>query len=244
MSKLNQIIAIEKGIKSKSYSTITELHKQSQKYDLFNGMTRIYRKKDDEGEDFPTERKKVQLNTNELLIQMSVALTELFDITLTKDATNCYAKADIVIDGEVIDIDVPATYLLFMEKQINDIKTFVEKLPVLDESEDWSMDNNSGFYKTDPTSTHKTKKIQKPIVLAEATKEHPAQVSLASEDIVVGYWDTVKYSSAIPAPRKKEMLHRIDELAKAVKCAREHANSVETVNRKIGEKVFEYILLK
>ncbi len=39
MAKLNQIIAIEKGIKSKAYAHVTELHKACQKPDLFNGFS-------------------------------------------------------------------------------------------------------------------------------------------------------------------------------------------------------------
>jgi hypothetical protein len=59
--KLNQIVAVEKGVKSRVYGEITEMHKASQKPDLFNGFVKTYRKKDEEGEDYPQERKKVQL---------------------------------------------------------------------------------------------------------------------------------------------------------------------------------------
>jgi len=35
---------------------------------------------------------------------------------------------------------VPATYLLFLEKQLTDLHTLVSKLPVLDASETWVFD--------------------------------------------------------------------------------------------------------
>ncbi len=38
MSKLNQIIAIEKGIKSRVYAGLTDLNKIVQKGELFNGF--------------------------------------------------------------------------------------------------------------------------------------------------------------------------------------------------------------
>lgn len=242
MSKLNQIIAIEKGVKSRLYSTITDLNKASQKPDLFNGFVKTYRKKDEDGEDYPQERKKVQMRADESLEQVSKALTELFDISATKDWANCHAAADVYINGEKLIENAPTTYLLFLEKQINDIRTFVENLPVLDESEDWMKDDNSGLYKTIPTPTHKTKKIQRPIVLSEATKEHPAQTQLITEDVTVGYWDTVKHSGALPMPRKKQILERIEELSKAVKFAREQANNAEAADQKIGAKIFKYLL--
>ena len=44
MAKLNQIIAIEKGIKSRVYGDLTELNKAIQKPDLFNGFQKTYQK--------------------------------------------------------------------------------------------------------------------------------------------------------------------------------------------------------
>ena len=43
--KLNQIIAIEKGVKSRAYGELTTLHKESQKAESFNGFVKNYRKK-------------------------------------------------------------------------------------------------------------------------------------------------------------------------------------------------------
>ena len=48
MAKLNQIIAIEKGIKSKSHSEISELYKLVQKPALFNGFSKSYQANDEE----------------------------------------------------------------------------------------------------------------------------------------------------------------------------------------------------
>jgi len=241
MKQLNQVIAMEKGIKSRAYAKVTEIHKISTKSDLFNGFTKTYKKKDEEGEDYPQEKKKVIQSVNEQINSLSQSMTEMLDITATKDYANCKAIADVVVDGLVLVKDAPATFLLFLEKQVNDIRTFVENLPTLDESEDWTLDVNSGQYKTDPISTHKTKKVQKPIVLAEATKEHPAQTQLITEDIIVGYWDTVKYSGAMPIPKKKEILDKIEKFSSAVKCAREKANCVDADDIHVGRNIFNYL---
>ncbi|MBX7222308.1 MAG: hypothetical protein K1Y36_20330 [Blastocatellia bacterium] len=242
MPKLNQIIAVEKGVKSRVYSEFTELHKASQKGDLFNGFVKTYRKRDEEGEDYPPERKKVQLNAVNVMTHAANLLTEMFDVTATKDWANCHAVADVEVDGQVLIKGAPATFLLFLEKQIADLRTFVEKLPVLDEADDWTRDENMGLFKTAPIATHRTKKVQRPIVLYEATKEHPAQTQIISEDVTVGYWDTVKHSGALPAPWKQAWLGRIEKLSKAVKYAREQANSVEAERKEIGKKIFDYLL--
>jgi hypothetical protein len=219
------------------------LHKLSQKADLFNGFAKTYRKLNEEGEEYPQERKKVTHTAINQITELSRVLTEMFDTTASKDYANCKAIADVVVDGKVIAKDVPATFLLFLEKQINDIRTFAEALPVLDESEDWTYDVNSGQYKTEATVTHKSKKVQKPIVLSEATKEHPAQTQLISEDVLVGYWDTVKYSGSLPIPVKAGILSRIDTLSSAVKCAREKANNVNAEDILIGNNIFDYIFV-
>ncbi|MDQ3812829.1 MAG: hypothetical protein M3347_02630 [Armatimonadota bacterium] len=41
--KLNQVVAIEKGVKSRVYGEVTELHKTSQKPELFNGFIKTCR---------------------------------------------------------------------------------------------------------------------------------------------------------------------------------------------------------
>jgi hypothetical protein len=243
MAILNQIIAVEKGVKSRTCNTVTETHKANQKPDLFNGFVKVYRKKDEEGEDFPQEKKIVQLTVEDSLNKATKALTELFDISATKDWANCNATADVVLNnGNVLIAKAPVPFLLFMEKEVNDIRTLIENLPVLDSSENWTKDDNSGLYKTESTPTHKTKKAQRPIVLSEATKEHPAQTQLIVEDVIVGYWDTVKHSGAIPAPRKKAILERVEEFSKAIKFAREEANASNADSIELGKRIFDFLL--
>jgi hypothetical protein len=135
------------------------------------------------------------------------------------------------------------SFLLFLEKQLTDIRTFVGNLPVLDPAESWSEDKNSGLYRTEPTSTHRTKKVQKPIVLYPATPEHPAQTQIITEDVIVGFWSQVKQSGAIPRPQKLIILDRVERLLKAVKEAREAANIQEEVKTPdIGAAIFGYLL--
>jgi hypothetical protein len=42
MAKLNQIIAIEKGTKSRTFQELTEAHQSLQKPALLSGISRIY----------------------------------------------------------------------------------------------------------------------------------------------------------------------------------------------------------
>lgn len=239
---MNQVIAIEKGIKARVYADVTEWHKKTQKPALFNGFSKTYLKKDDESEDLPPEKQHVQFHIQDVLTSVEKSSSELFDVVASKDWTNQVAKADVVVDGSIIIGDVPVSFLLFLEKQLTDLRTFVEKIPVLDEVESWTLDPNSGQYRTEATKTHRTKKVQRPIVLYPATPEHPAQTQLLTEDVIVGYWSTVKQSGALPKPQQAVYLEHIEKLIKAVKVAREAANMEEAVAIKgVGDRVFSYI---
>ncbi|MBU1432165.1 hypothetical protein KKF91_16640, partial [Myxococcota bacterium] len=82
---------------------------------------------------------------------------------------------------------------------------------------------------------------QRPVVLYPATAEHPAQTQLISEDVVVGFWHTIKFTGALPLPKKQLILERIERLSKAVKFAREQANGVEVTQKKVGEALLSYL---
>lgn len=241
MPKLNQIIAIEKGMKSSTESEITEAYHIAQKPEVFNGLTRVYEPKDEEGEILPPEQQNIIITAPDLTKLFSSSLAKLFDITATKVYGNTEAKADVVVDGEVILADVPVEYLLFIEKRLQDVLTFVNKLPTLDPAVDWHFDEAKGCFASEPTMTHRTKKVLRNHVKAEATDKHPAQVDVYTEDETVGYWRKIQFSGAIPVPLKDQWKDRIRKLQAAVKFAREEANSLPVQNVATGDAVFRYL---
>src|SRR5439155_26486740 len=155
--------------------------------------------------------------------------------------TNCTARADVVLDGQPLLTQVPVTYLLFLEKQLVDLHTFVRKLPVLDAADSWTYDASADCWATEPVQTGKTKKVPRNHVKAEASEKHPAQVEMYYEDVVVGHWKTVKFSGALPARRVNELLERVEKLQQAVKFAREEANGVDVTDQEVGDRVFRYL---
>ena len=123
-----------------------------------------------------------------------------------------------------------------------DLHTFIEKLPKLDPAEDWHFDDTTNTWASDPIDTLRTKKVMRNHVLAPATDKHPAQVQVYTEDVAAGTWRTVKFSGAMPAKRIQEMLVKVEELQKAVKFAREEANTRVAMDVKIGKAVLDYII--
>ena len=198
---------------------------------------------EDDKEDLPSESKRVQYRVSEILHDFERLHSEAWDIAARKDWTNCKALADVVVDEVVLVKQVPVTYLLYLEKQLNDVHTFVGRLPVLDENEQWKKDDQANLYKSELTKTNRTRKTPKSIVTVQPTEHHPAQVHLYNEDAVVGHWNLVKQSGAIPRTEKLLYIERIEKLINAVKTAREAANAIEEVTGvpKVGDSLFGYI---
>lgn len=241
MTKLNQVIAIEKRVKSDATTVLTKAYQDAQKPQLLSGISRTYTPRDDDGERFPPESTKVQIQATGLVDMVSAALTRFYDLTLTKDAANTVAKATIVVDGVTLAEDVPVTFCLFLEKQLQDVYTFITKLPVLDPSEEWEFSLAADTFATPVTKTVKTKKVPKNHVLSPATDKHPAQVQVFTEDVVIGEWATIKFSGAMPQQWINSAKERVSKLIEATKKAREEANMIQVVDRKVGETIFDYI---
>ena len=238
---LNQIVAVLNGKKTQSQKQLTEVYKLLSKPALFDGISRTYQPLDEEGETQPPEKKNIQLNAKKAITDARASLLDLFDVTATQEWGNCQAKADVVVDGQVVLEQVPITYLLFLEKQLTDLHTFVNEIPVLDPAEVWTWDQNADCYASEPSISNRTRKVPRSHILYEATEKHPAQVEMYHEDVKVGEWRTIKFSGALAAQERNEVIQRIRQLQEAVKFARESANSLEVEQIKVGNKVFDFV---
>lgn len=242
MTRLNQVIAVEKSTKARAMADLTAVYHNFQKPALFDGLSRTYKPKDEEnGDKFPAESKMPQLKVKDSISAAQKLLNELFDIVITKDSANMTAKGTVTVDGKSLLENVPVTYLLFLEKQLTDLHTVVKKLPTLDPTERWTPDTATEYFVTDETQSFKTKKVKQKLVKAEATDKHPAQVDVYDEDVIIGTWTVRKFSGALPAKAVAEMLARIEKLHKAVKFAREEANTTVVKEVEAGKALLDYI---
>lgn len=243
MAKLNQILAIEKGVKSRTYGAITEIDRRLQREQLLAGIARTYAPKDDDGDMLPAEFQQVQLSVPSVLDEVRDNLAQAWDITYTKEAANQDAKADIALDdGTIVLRAVPVTYLLYLEKQLTDFRTLAGRLPLLDPAQKWEFDATINAYAAEPRGTVRTKKIPRRFVKYDATPEHPAQVEVFNEDEIVGTWTTIQFSGAMPASERAAMLDRTEKLLMAVKKAREAANNMDVTNQTAAEPLLDFLL--
>jgi hypothetical protein len=242
MTKLNQVIAIASGRKTEATKKVTGVYHTLQKGDLFNGFQRNYQPLDDEGETIPSEKKVIQKSVEGELEVVANTLADLFDVIATQETGNCHSVADIVVGGQKLAENVPVTYLLFLEKQMDNLHSVVSAIPTLSPDVVWrKSDTDRGVYIAETSVTNRTKKIPKAFVKAAATDKHPAQVDVFTEDILVGRWSKVDMSTAIPAQEKEEMIKKIAELKEAIKMAREAANSIEIERVEIGKAITGFI---
>ena len=150
MTTLSQLIAVSAGVKTHASRELTDLHRTVQKEPLLSGISRTHQSLYEEGEalheTLPPESTRVQVSATDVLRDLRRTLTRLFDVVLTQDTTNMHATADVVVDGNPILSGAPVTYLLFLEKRLADLYTFVDKLPVLDPAEKWVFDEARGCY--------------------------------------------------------------------------------------------------
>lgn len=240
-TKLNQIIAVEKGAKVHLNETITGVYHEFQKPDLFAGLARSYRPKDDDGDQLPPESTKVQRDVTDLLDTLGRGWGRLLDVTATKDWANTQAVADVKVGDTVIIAKAPATYLIWLEKQVAEMRTVISRIPTLDPALDWTRNDAADAWASTPVETTRTRKVMRAFTKAPATKEHPAQVDSFTEDEVAGYWTNIRFSGALPQASVNELLERVDALAAAVKTAREEANMIDVTDISVGGALFGYL---
>ena len=242
MAKMHELLAAEPNVKVKAEVILKEaINTFVKKQGLFDGIIRTYQPKDDEGEQFPAESKELSTTVLDKLDYTFIPLIQRLDLIASKEITNTVAKADITINGKVLIADVPATSLLAMEKEVKKWRELLLHVLTLEPGVKWHFDTQNGYHKTNPVQTLKGKKIDDVLIKYPATKEHPAQTEVVTKDIIVGTWETIKLSGAIPAARKAELLNKVDVLEIEIKAARQRANCEKVNYVKYGKTLADYI---
>lgn len=242
MGRLNQLLAVEKSVRSTADREITDAYHKLQKPTLFAGQSRSYEPLNDDGTRLPDESMVPQFDAAELLGDAFNAMVPQWDLEASKDMSNKLATADVVINGVTILSDVPGTTLLYLEKQLEYMRTVISKVPVLDPSVEWEYDSGSDSWRSKPVETLRTQKTPRSFIKAPATDKHPAQTEFYWEDVPVGTWTTTRLSKAVSAAYQRKMMERVNTLYAAVKKAREEANMVTVVDKKVGAAIRDYIM--
>lgn len=251
MSKLHEILAVEKTRTSVSSKLIQETHKKFGKSEYFQGFVKSLTMIEDSPqnkavEDAAFEHRQLPTTVHETLEYVFKHWVDAEDVIFQKNVTNQSASADLHFRGDLLEASVPVDELLGLEVRLDVIRKLIDESPTLVASSTWVPDSESGrkgsWIIKNPEITTKTEKTTIPVVLYEATDKHPAQVKESTTDKTVGSFKLIKTSGALTSAQKAEMLATVDDLLSEVKQARMRANSVEASTRKIGKRLTDIIM--
>ena len=248
MGKLHQLLAVEPDLDGAYKNVLQETQVVfEKKANLFFGSIKTLKMFDEnDTTKYTDERHELTTTVPKRLDYQNDFIAKYLDALLQKEATNQYAVADLIIDGITLGTELPATFLLALEKRLVTIRAVYKTIPTLPQGVTWEVDTTVGtdiFKTVHPDVKFKTKKTFVHKVLYEATKEHPAQIEKWDETENVGEYSIDTWSGLISSAYKAEMLKRIDDLIIAVKKARQKANSCDVVKTTIGAKLMDYINL-
>ena len=166
-----------------------------------------------------------------------------YDVLCSKEIGNTNAKADVVVDGEVVMSGVPATFLLALEPRLKKLRDMLMAIPTLEPAIKWepNASGGEGVYKSPDQISFAKEKTYKSRELSPATKEHPAQIRGWTEDMPVAKIVTQKTSGMWTPARKAEVFEKLDTLVRSIKQARQRASSVEVEAQKVSHQFFDFI---
>lgn len=245
MGKLHELLAVEEDAKGKAKHILEESIKvfKDKPTHFIEQIQKFMPFEENEKEIFEGELAMVTTVTEKLDYTFK-ALSRFIDCGYQKEDTNTLAKADIVLsNGAILAKEVPATALLFLEREIGKIYELVTSIPTLEPGIFWGDAKERGseiYYHKD--SKIRTKKVLKPIILYAATDKHPAQVEKVTEDVPTGNIERHTYSSKYTPLKKAQMIERLDDIKISIKKARQRANGCEASIKKIGDNIFNYVM--
>lgn len=250
MGKLHELLATEKTLVTAANKLLAETSEKFGKDAYFKGYVKSLKMLADSPENAELERAGSEIRALPTTVKDTLdyaldywARTE--DALYQKNVSNTEAKSAIEFRGRVVAEDVPVDELMGLEVRLEALRKILERMPTLDASKEWRPDPQKGegvWVTATPDVTTKTEKRMVPVVLYEATKEHPAQVREVARDDIVGTFTTVHYSGAATSAQKAKALETVDELLTEVKKARVRANSVEASTARIGAAITGIIL--
>lgn len=221
---------------------ITGAYHSIQRSEGLAGVSKTYDKRDESSADQDAKVTLVQTRVEDLTRKLTGHMASLIDVTATKDHANTQAVADVVVDGKVLVANAPPTFLVSLEKQLTDLRTFLSKIPVLPADENWRYDSNKNVHVSEPSKTSRTELVKQPLVLYPHSDKHPAQTQVIEVPRVVGTWTTTKFSGAVPANVKDDLVERTQTVLDAVKKALHEANAVVVEQQTPSKNLLGYIL--
>lgn len=246
-TNLYKVVAVVSDRKKANTESLMSAKKKFEKADSFTGTMRTFERVGEDDPELPMERKNVAERVDTILNDIGVPFCDAVDCVFAQETGNAQTSGKITLemDGRTLNLDkLPAPFLLYLAHQLKDLETLVKSAPTLDASKEWANNPNTQLWETPPRTELRYRKVQRPLVKYEATKEHPAQVDVVTADIPSQKIKHIDMSGGITAEQKRSLLRRITKLSEQVKNARDEANRVAVDAPKIGSQIIDFIFGK
>ena len=249
-TSLHEMLAVKptrEGEVAKLMASHTSTFKSQ--HHLFKKVKRVYEKAtEQEGEKVePVIEEETPLVTT-VAKEANFVLTkfgEMVDLLYTIDHANTQAKGDIVLsDGTKIASDVPATFLVHLEKRVNEVIDLIQAMATADPVQGFKIDTDAGknILQARPLRRPRTANVIEYPIVAPATDKHPAQVKEVSRTILTGHTTTYEWSGLPTVAQKSDLMRRATEIKNSVAKARARANETKVEQKRIFDPIQKYIL--
>ena len=246
---LHEILAVETGLAETANRVQKETTKTlDTKRTIFEGLMKSHQIFSDDDQHLvqANDIKEVQSTVSEQLDYASNEIGRYWDSIYKKEEANQRATADIIVDGETIAENIPSIVLLSMEKKLSSLLGMYNAIPTLDAAKAWEPDTTypkeNVFVTKHPKETLQTVTTRKFEEISAATKEHKAQIVEVPNTDTIGKYTQYDYSGSLTSVDKAEKIQRLTALQRAVKQARQRANSVAVNNDlQFGKALLNYI---
>jgi hypothetical protein len=243
-AELHSLFPAETDLQGTANRLIAEATGTFGKAERFDGHVKTLKMKDEDRKfEEVSEVKEIATTVVDKLNYVFETVAAYYDAFVQKERTNQEARSDVLVDGQVLVADVPATALLGLEKRLLSIRQMCEAIPTLPPGIRWIKTENAGVYMAEHADEKvRTEKDIRFKSIAKATPQHPEQVEKWTVDVPIGKYITEMQSARLSPADKSKLLGRIDKLMLAVKQARTRANSTPVVHITIGNELLGYIL--
>lgn len=231
---------------AEAFAALKELDKQVQQGRgiNFTGQARHYVSRVDGQPGPPDEDKQVGLIATDILARLRDIMIPVLDANLTRDVGNTQASAPVIVDGQVLLVNVPATYLLVLEKQIGNLYDIARAIPARPLGTDWQPTEQDGLYQSPErlVERHGPEVVYKTSAPIPDKGIHETLLDKYTVQVILGFWHERSFTGAMHHDERQALLSRIRTLLEAVKAARIKANSLEVEPQEAGEIVMNFIL--
>lgn len=250
--KLYELLAVEqdkKGNAERARNQAVDTFRSKQNH--FVGLRRTFTPFAVDEEKGEVAGERVEADTRlvktvpEELENLFKSLGEAIDVGYQIDEANTSARADLEFQGEVLAEQLPATFLLQLEKRLREVRSVLKEAPTFDPVRVWNPDpeaDKKNVLRAEPVTTIRKQRTRKYNVMVQPTEHHPAQIDIVEVDEPVGEIRTYDWTGMISPGKRSELLAQADALLEAVKRARSQANAVEIdPQQKVAQTIFEVL---